>query len=157
MLSKDRLSEVAPRAFLTIVAGAGPATLLCVLPTIFLVGMFKELIESFFTGDPGIDASLAALVFMTIWSGAAVYGTISLWLVAFTGPTRAVIIGLVAGLLAISPILFAAIQDVPGSIGSASPAPLWIFGPSATAIGWLVVAAIDWFREGGLGTDTEAD
>lgn len=83
----------------TILLGALPATYLCLLPAALIVKSIQLLAGGgIFPGSLGLFYGFAAL-----------YGAMALWLVPFTVRNPVVITGLVAGVLVISPITYAAI------------------------------------------------
>ena len=83
----------------TILFGALPATYLCLLPAALIVKSIQAL-----AGGDILPGLLGLLYGFT-----ALYGAMSLWLVPFTVRNPIVITGLVAGMLVISPITYAAI------------------------------------------------
>ncbi len=83
----------------TILFGALPATYLCLLPAALIIKSTQLLF------DGGILPGLLGL----LYGFAALYGAVSLWLVPFTVRNSIVITGLVVGMLAISPMSYAAI------------------------------------------------
>ncbi|MGI9204738.1 MAG: hypothetical protein ACR2Q3_12055 [Woeseiaceae bacterium] len=83
----------------TILLGALPATYLCLLPAALIVKSIQLLAGGgIFPGSLGL-----------LYGFAALYGAMALWLVPFTVRNPVVITGLVAGVLVISPITYAAI------------------------------------------------
>ena len=124
---------------LTILFGAVPATIVCVVPAFFfglgIYGIFTENVI-----DEGISFSVVA--FMTYCFG-AIYGTISLWLVPFLGSRWFVVVGLIAGLLAISPFTYGYLFDP------------WLYDDDDRWFAWSAIlpffTAICWLAAFGIG------
>ena len=130
------------RIALTILLGAVPATYLSVIPAVF-VGLGAFELADGIRYEGGFPTSFA--LFM-LYGLAALYGTLSLWLVPFTGPKMFVIVGLVAGMLAISPFAYAAVFD-PWLYDKDD----WLYSmatvlPFLTALSWLTAFGVAKFR-----------
>jgi hypothetical protein len=124
---------------LTILFGAIPATFLSVVPAFFLgLGIYRLAAGNGF--DEGSPVSFALFALYCL---AALYGTLSLWLVPFTGPKRFVIVGLAAGMLVISPFAYAAVFE-PWLYDKND----WLYSifavlPFLTALCWLTAFSVE--------------
>lgn len=116
------------RIVLTIVLGAIPATMLGVFPLgLVLVGA-----SSMEQGD------IAGGVMGFLWAFAAAYGTIALWVVAFRGLSILVVLGLVAGLLAMSPFIVGFVLEPRALFGHHQPYSYLFALPPLVAFAWLI-------------------
>lgn len=127
----------------TILFGALPATYLCLLPAALIV----KSIQGILGGD--IYPSILGL----LYGFAALCGAMSLWLVPFTVRNPFVIAGLIAGMLIISPITYAAIFK-PRLYDRED----WFYTlatvlPFMVALAWLVSFAINKSRSTSNGAD----
>jgi hypothetical protein len=133
------LSPALLRNVATIVVGALPATLLCLLPGMIIGGYIAEVLAALW-GDPLDDDLLTGpSLLMLAWCGAAIYGTVCLWLITFTGRRPAVLAGLLAGLAAIAPYFYVMYVDANGA--QWGPV-LLVAGPTLTALAWIGFPAI---------------
>ena len=130
---------------LTILVGAAPATYLS------LIAGFGVYIGALVVIDG--DAGGWHLV---IWGGSGIFGTLSLWAVGFGHVRPWVIIGLIVGTIALTPLALIAVS----SLGSLSPddlEALTVIGPILVAISWLFVLAVRSFRRAMFGRFDRAE
>lgn len=121
-----------PRKTLTIVFGAIPATMFCWWALIAIVAGVSQILS--------VGGAL-----LVLFGSAGLYGTFSLWLVAFGRETKCVIVGLLVGSVAMVPLLL-----VPSSIIPSSD--LWNgrflttvleASPVIVAVAWLIYFFLD--------------
>ncbi len=121
-----------PRKTLTIMFGAIPATMFCWWALIAIVAGVTQILS--------IGGAL-----LVLFGSAGLYGTFSLWLVAFGRESKSVIAGLLVGSVAMVPLLL-----IPSSIIPASE--LWNgrllttvleASPVIVAVAWLIYFFLD--------------
>ena len=117
---------------LTIVFGALPATMLSIFAAIGLMWAVPTALSGAFTGD--MEAlTLGSL--LVLWFSLGIYGTFSLWACGLGFPTTWARLGLVAGTLAISPMVCDGIRyGVEFDIFA-----ILAFGPTLIACGWFLL------------------
>ena len=121
-----RMMLLSLRGVMTILAGALPATYLCFQAYLALVFGFFLVVTGNLTG-----------LILFVWGLAGLYGTLSLWVVAFGLVRGWSIAGLLAGTLAILPFSGPYMDlDSPRSVG-ANPDALIYLGPTLVALVWL--------------------
>jgi hypothetical protein len=118
---------------LTILFGAIPATIMCMLPFgLILVGSY-ELSQNMISRG----------LFSILYAFAAIFGTVSLWAVALRGPSPLVVLGLAVGIATISPFTFAVLSDPFPIYGSAHLFAISTVSPPIVAFYWLASFLFD--------------
>ncbi len=123
---------------LTILVGAGPATYLCFIAFVGIAMGFGAV----FSGE------IAGLVLIA-WGLAGFYGTLSLWAVGFGVVRGRVVVGLIVGIVALTPI--AGMIGIIDMLSKPSnyPEAILFAGPIVVAVAWLGTLTVRMIRGDG--------
>ncbi len=120
---------------LTLLLGAGPATALSLMAALAVLAG----VEIVFLGNRSLGTSTGLL--LIVWGAAGIYGTSSLWAIAFGHARLWVVAGLICGIVALWPFVGASVSYL--GVRWLTPANplsvLAISGPILVAVCWLGV------------------